>query len=251
MDETQRVQEGQYELPYHYIPHSSRSGFSQAISWSWGMRYLGGIEAVLAKLSDAEFESIVDIGCGDGRFLREVENRFAGKRALGVDYSSRAIAFANAMNPELDYRCVNILEQTVNGRFDAATMVEVLEHIPPARVSDFLQAARGMLEVDGILVLTVPHVNKPVADKHYQHFSSESLREALAPHFRVERIVPFDRISRLTDWMTRLLGAVERGYVITNRRLNSYVYRRVLRGCLKEQPENRCGRLLAVARKEE
>lgn len=251
MDDTQQVQENQYEIPYHYIPRLNHGGFSQAVSWSWGMRYMAGLETILAQLENVKFESIIDIGCGDGRFLREVGQRFTDKRILGIDYSSRAIALAKAMNPTLDYRCINILDTPVDERFDVATMVEVLEHIPPEQVNDFLRSTKAILRTSGLLVLTVPHVNKTVSNKHYQHFSSDTLYRILAPHFRVKRIVPFDRLSRLTNWLTRLLGSAERSYVITNRYLNSYLYHRVLRGCLEVQPERHCGRLLAIATVEE
>ena len=68
------------------------------------------MRAVLAQLADVQFDSLVDIWCGDGRFLREVSQVYLGKSLLGVDYSHRAISLAQAMNPALEYDCVNILE---------------------------------------------------------------------------------------------------------------------------------------------
>lgn len=241
------MQEREYSLPYHYIPDSNEGGFSQTLHWSWGMRYMAGLELVLAELRKLEFSSLVDVGCGDGRFLREVARRFHCTRTLGVDYSGSAIALARALNPSIEYCCMDITTEGVQERFDVATLIEVLEHIPPSGVQQFLASIAGMLKPQGKLLLTVPHVNKKLQAKHYQHFSGASLRDALSEHFVVEKIVPFDRSSRITSLLARLLGGSGGNFVITNKRLNDKLYRRVLRHCLEAQPEQRCGRLLALA----
>jgi len=86
LSEKQAIQESEYFIPYHYIPEKDDQGFSQTLFWSWGMRYFAGIELVLAQLENLKFSSIIDIGCGDGRFLREARRAFSGKSLLGVDY---------------------------------------------------------------------------------------------------------------------------------------------------------------------
>lgn len=251
MDNTQKVQESQYAFPYHYIPTiDENNNFSQFVSWSWGARYIGGMKAVLAQLRDVEFSSLIDIGCGDGRFLREVSNIYSlpERSLLGVDYSDRAIALAKAMNPGLEYDCVNIIDSPVERTFDVATMVEVLEHIPPPEVEEFLNSVAKNLRKDGLLVLTVPHKNKRLQDKHYQHFTSQTLKKILENRFDIMKIVPFDYTPRIINLLTRLLGYTGKNYIITNQRINNYFYNKVLQGCLTEQSESRCGRLLAVAR---
>ncbi len=45
--------------------------FSQLRHWSWGYRYLGRLQVVFDLLDGLEFDSLLDVGCGDGRFLRE------------------------------------------------------------------------------------------------------------------------------------------------------------------------------------
>lgn len=247
MDNTQLSQEFQYEFPYHYIPAIDRKGFSQVSSWSWGMRYLGGIEAVLTQLRHRKFKSLIDIGCGDGRFLREVANEFQKMVLCGVDYSERAIKLAQAMNPGIDYRCENITHNHLNERFDVATMVEVLEHIPPDDVGAFLNGVANHLNPKGVLILTVPHINKRLQEKHYQHFSVKSLTAALQGSFVVDKVIPFDYTSRLTNRVIHLLGYTGNNYLITNKWIMNWAYKQVLRGCLEPQSEKRCGRLLAIA----
>ena len=45
----QRIQENEYEFPYHYVPRWDGSAFSTTRHWSWGHRYLGGLQVVMAK----------------------------------------------------------------------------------------------------------------------------------------------------------------------------------------------------------
>jgi len=250
MDYQQSLQELQYQFPYHYIPIHDDHGFVQVAKWAWGMNYMGGIEAVLAQLQKYEFTSLIDIGCGDGRFLREVASRFQVSKhnLMGVDYSRHAISLANAMNPRLAYLCQDITHEILNDHFDMATMVEVLEHIPPADVEGFLASVARLLKPSGRLILTVPHINKGVSAKHYQHFSAYSLTQVLDKDFIVDQVIPFDCLSRTTVLLLRLLGYYGDNYIITNRWINNRLYKRVLNSCLIPQPENRCSRLLAIAR---
>lgn len=152
-DEEQQIQEQQYEYPYHYLPRIEGGRFTQTQYWSWRMHYLGGMRVVLDQLQEWSFESLVDIGCGDGRFLRELHESYPDVVSLGVDYSERSIAMANGMNPQLQYEARNILEDDLDREYDVATCIEVLEHIPPEECEAFVEAIAETLTDDGRLVL--------------------------------------------------------------------------------------------------
>lgn len=249
LSKVQSIQESQYQYPYHYLPEFADGKFSQAKYWSWGMQYLGGLELVLSRLNDLNFKSLIDVGCGDGRFLREVNKNFDQVQLLGVDYSSSAIQLATALNPSIEYKCLDITSSFLEQKYDVATMIEVLEHIPPKDVSAFLDSVRDLISPAGVLIVTVPHVNKRLNAKHYQHFSSNTLRHVLSDSFQVDVIMPFERLSRLNNYMLKLLGYTSySNYIITNHTLNSLLYERILSGCLNEQSENKCGRILAIAK---
>lgn len=121
-EDDKAFQESQYSFPYHYIPTYDKGHFLQHLYWSWGFRYLGGIHLVLDTLRKKKFQSLVDIGCGDGRFLRDVKREFPGKRIFGVDYSAHAINLAKALNPDINYICLDISKKNLaNKKFDVAT----------------------------------------------------------------------------------------------------------------------------------
>ena len=246
-DLKQQLQEDEYDYPYHYVPAWEDGAFSQVQYWSWGFRYLGGMQVVSDQLESSTFESLIDIGCGDGRFLREMWHRHPDTELMGVDYSQRAIQMASAMNPHLKYEAINIIKERPPSRFDVATLIEVLEHIPPDQVADFCRGVADTLNEGGRLILTVPHSNKPVSQKHYQHFTSESLRSVLSPQFSDIRFVPFDVRSRFVmPLLSRLMGGAGRYFLLTHKRLNTSFYRLYERRFLYAASEQDCGRLAAV-----
>lgn len=247
----QERQEAEYAFPYHYIPELGQRGLTLARHWPWGFRYLGGIEVVLDQLAKAPFSSMIDVGCGDGRFLPEVKRRFPDAKLLGIDYSERAIRLAQALHPEIEYRTVDLFEQNVGGLFDVATLVEVIEHIPPARLPEFVRAVAACVKDGGRAIVTVPHANKPLAKKHFQHFTSDSLRAVLAPHFRTIEMIPFDVRARTPmAWLVeRVLGAKGDFFLLTNRRLLGTLFDVYRTRLLYAPNEASCLRLAAVCAK--
>jgi 2-polyprenyl-3-methyl-5-hydroxy-6-metoxy-1,4-benzoquinol methylase len=246
LDQKQQHQEDQYEYPYHYIPELGDGKFSQTQPWSWGFRYLGGIRVVLNELEQLTFDSLVDLGCGDGRFLRELHQEYPKIETCGIDYSQRAINMANAMNPEINYECRDITQDPSPRKYDAGTLIEVLEHIPPADVDDFLDASRKLVTDDGTVIITVPHKNKPVNPKHHQHFTQTQLHDILSPYFESVNIKPFDDYA---SWFLRififLIGNTGDHFLITDNRVMSFLWWMYVNRYLYTS-ENRCGRLLAV-----
>jgi SAM-dependent methyltransferase len=242
----QLIQEDYYEFPYHYIPDYGEEGFSQTRYWNWGFRYLAGIRVVQEQLEKISYTSLLDLGCGDGRFLQEMANLEPGIRLMGVDYSARAVALAQAFNPAVEFRAKNILYASLGERFDVITLIEVLEHFPPDDVENCLRVVVDHLARYGTFIMTVPHINVPVQEKHFQHFSSESLRDLLAPYFDDIRFIPFDGRSRFLRILFRLMGGQGKHYVVTNRRINRWFFDWYIRHCLYAG-EDRCTRIMAVA----
>lgn len=248
-DKAARLQESQYGFPYHYIPELRPGKFSGARYWSWSYRYLGGIKLVLDLLAKEDFTSLVDVGCGDGRFLREVAQSYPDKQLLGVDVSERAIRFARAFNPDIEFVAQDVTVSALPRQFDVATLIEVMEHIPPAKLGEFMRAVAQCLRKNGRLVVTVPHQNKPLIKKHYQHFTAKNLLAALDPYFTDFTVIPFDvAASRapLVYLIDRMLGSKGRWLLLTNPRLLHLFYTWYIKRYLYARDESRCERLAVV-----
>src|ERR1043166_3143274 len=69
------IQETEYQFPYHYIPTLENGNFSQVRKLRWGYEYLSYLRFILSRLDKIEFASLLDVGCGEGRFLCEVQKR--------------------------------------------------------------------------------------------------------------------------------------------------------------------------------
>jgi len=249
MDPQRQIQEERYDFPYHYLPEADDRGFSQTYHWSWGYRYLGRLRVAMDLLEGAAFESLVDLGCGDGRFLREIARRHPGKRVLGLDHSEKAVSLARALNPGLTFEVREILAEPVPDLFEVATVLDVLEHVPPPRLESFLEAVAGLIHPRGRLILTVPHRNTPVTAQHYQHFDAAGLAGWLEPRFDEVRICPFDYPSLTQRLLAAAMGGSGRWFVLTHRRWAGRFYRYYLRRCLYGSGEARCRRRAAIARR--
>lgn len=252
MDTTQQKQDEQYRLPYHYIPNLANGRFSQHLYWDWGFRYLGGLHLVQEELEKLTFSSLVDIGCGDGRFLREIKRKHPEIRLLGVDYSKRAIRLASALNPDICFRQVDICRDPVNEGFDVGTLIEVLEHIKPSEISSFLGAVQNLLAQKHVLIVTVPHKNKRLIEKHYQHFDEYGMRAALQPFYKEMRVIPFDvpaSCSLGLTLITKMIGGRGKLWILTNRGILTWVYNLYLKFWLHSKNEKCCERIAVVCRK--
>jgi SAM-dependent methyltransferase len=249
MDAQQELQELAYRIPYHYLPVIEQGRFSQHQYWSWGYRYLGRLQITLKLLAEISFQSLLDIGCGDGRFLREVQCRFGGKRLLGIDYSEEAVRLARSLNPELKYEVMDICQYQLDERFDVVTLLEVIEHIPCGQLPEFLSAVTRHLNPGGWLILSTPHTNTKLEPKHYQHFNSAQIREFFQRDFDPVRCVPFDYIGWPMRLFLKLLGGSGQYFIITHAGLNTFFFRCYMSHCLCGTGEARCHRIAAMAQK--
>lgn len=239
MDTLQQVQDDEYFFPYHYVSQF-RPGFTQCYYDSWGINYSATIEFLIEKLREEDFASVVDVGCGDGRLVYELNKVFASKEILGIDYSKRAIALAKAMNPYGDYRQLDILNQSGGNKYDLAMMVEVFEHIKPDESEKFVEAVSNLLVPNGLLFVTVPHINKPVEYKHYRHFSSQSLTKCFESQFEVMEIIAFEKGKRRKKIIDFILS--NRLFILNNHKLKNFLYEYYKRNLFYSKEEN-CNRL--------
>jgi 2-polyprenyl-3-methyl-5-hydroxy-6-metoxy-1,4-benzoquinol methylase len=245
-DKEKQLQEQQYEYPYHYLPRVEDGRFTQTRYWSWGMHYLGGMHVVKDLLDDITFASLIDVGCGDGRLLSELSLSYPDATLRGVDYSERSISMANGLNPHLNYETIDITEEDLENEFEVATAVEVLEHIQPEKCSQFIKSISEILTNDGYLIITVPHKNKPVSNKHYQHFDSEQLEELLNPYFSKIAFVPFDRQSKIFTALELALGGRGNHFIINTPLVTNTLWRIYKNRYLYAPTESSCRRIAAV-----
>src|SRR4051812_20318733 len=84
-------------------------------------------EKILTPLS---FESILEVGCGQGEKLRALVNRFHPKQYFGIDVAPNALKIAEANLPGGVFEVADIQTAAPNIKADLIVCSNVLEHIP-------------------------------------------------------------------------------------------------------------------------
>lgn len=244
-DARQKLQEEEYEFPYHYLPKRFNGTLKSFRYWGWGYNYFFGIEMLVNKLRDIPFETLIDVGCGDGRITGEVQKAFKGKWIKGVDYSSKAIEYAKLFHPEVDFSCWNIMENPPYEKFDVCLLIEVLEHIPDHLEEKFLSQCAKMIVESGTFIITVPHINQKLNPKHYRHYSEKRLKAILSGHFASVEIFYFDKKSILRKIWNKIL--YNKLFILNNNTLLRLFEKQYRRWLLPAETDN-CLRIGAVCR---
>jgi len=101
--------------------------------------------------------SVLDIGCGDGYFSRELSKK--DNRIVGIDMLSsphEVTAFEEYIQADLNDRRLNLQSLTGGRRFDFVLLQDVLEHLN--RPEDLLRACRDVLTPPGLVLISLPNV---------------------------------------------------------------------------------------------
>jgi len=126
------------------------------------------LDAVVAALHGAGAHRIVDLGCGPGTLVRALHRQAWVEQVVGVDVSWRALEIAGRrlgvrdLPPrqreriELWQGALTYRDKRLK-RFDAAAVVEVIEHLDPPRLDAFERAVFGDARPSTVVV-TTPNV---------------------------------------------------------------------------------------------
>jgi 3' terminal RNA ribose 2'-O-methyltransferase Hen1 len=143
------------------------------------------LERVADVLKASGAKSVLDLGCGSGRLLGLLMKTQQFERITGVDVSSRDLDTAaerlhlDTMTDSQRQR-VNLLHGALTYRdrrlagFDAAAVVEVIEHIDAPRLTAFADAVFGTARPRTI-VLTTPNAEY---NAKYENLDAEDMRHA-------------------------------------------------------------------------
>lgn len=244
-DKIQQLQEEEYSFPYHYVTEY-KNGFTQNYNFPWGINYAATIEFLLNKLKEDKFNSIVDIGCGDGKITRELKNCYQDKHIIGIDYSQNALEFARAFNPDIKFYCQDISSSSIENSFDIAFLIEVLEHISLENAEDFIKGVSKILNNEGKLFLTVPHINQALLPKHYRHYTVNTLIKNLEGYFDILEIILFEKISWRKKFIDLLLN--NKLYILNSQSLKDRLYSYYKKHLFYVKNEQNCKRIFIKAK---
>jgi SAM-dependent methyltransferase len=163
-----------------------------------------GVRRVLEMLKGDE--AILDLGCGNGEFARELAKRGHRGAYLGVDFSLPLLRAAQAQQKEFSARFVEadltklseVQEQlSLVGNWSVITAFAVLHHIPSTELRlDILRVVNQLLRENGLFI----HSN-------WQFLNSEKLRARIQPWTAVSiSEADVDPGDYLLDWRSNGKG---------------------------------------------
>jgi SAM-dependent methyltransferase len=166
------------------------------------------VQRVIEIVARSGARRVIEVGCGDGWNCGQLAER--DLEVVGVDWSRNAIAYAKQLVPRARFHCGDIRDSEFIQRFaepfDAAILVEVIEHIPPADCVAAVREIRNLIRPGGTFVLTTPSVNFPNDNpQHYRHFTEQVLRDLVAEAEGLE-ILDIEGYGdvKVEDWHWRL-----------------------------------------------
>jgi 3' terminal RNA ribose 2'-O-methyltransferase Hen1 len=135
--------------------------------------------AVHAALHDLGARRVLDLGCGGGALLRVLFPDRSITELVGVDVSIRALRYAEraldlerqpsalAARVTLKQGSLTYVDPTLKG-YDAAVLMEVIEHVDPPRLAALEYAVFGAARPRAVLVST-PNVEYNVRYESLEH----------------------------------------------------------------------------------
>ncbi len=182
---TDSVWQAECEAIYtNYRIYHQSGGVEQVVAQAAAAEPVGRSRALLQHaggvLSLPERGRVLDVGCGNGGFLRTFCTMHPGWSAVGSEFDTKHRGQVESI-PGVEKLHAGPLEE-IEGTFDLISLIHLLEHIP--HPAGLLQTLRGMLRPGGSLLIQLPYyvlnpVELLIAD-HATHFSEPSLRRLLA-----------------------------------------------------------------------
>lgn len=164
------------ESPTHSLECDNKNPYENL--WDhWGTFYGNGCSCLsrnrhIFKLLEAftskkGSQRVLDLGCGNGNFLKKLSSRIPEAKFYGVDYIPKAIEIAKDNFKSGSFIVGDVQQDTLypKGSFDTVVSLDVISSIPD--IKSCLKALHSWLKKDGIFIFSTP------SGKEYYHKSDE------------------------------------------------------------------------------
>jgi 3' terminal RNA ribose 2'-O-methyltransferase Hen1 len=141
-----------------------RTGEEEAIEKPIALNQLR-LEAVMQAVTESGASRVIDLGCGEGKLLKELLKQREIHEIAGMDVSHRSLEIASermhfdTMPPKEKER-IRLFQGSLmykDGRlagFETATAIEVIEHLDPPRLAAFERVVFGHARPNTIVITT-------------------------------------------------------------------------------------------------
>jgi SAM-dependent methyltransferase len=178
----ERVDPDVYTDDYYLTNCHGYEDFAVSSGRKVGPRFI----KALSLAGDLGSKRVLDVGCGRGELV--IQSAMRGAEAWGIDYAQAAVDIAARAVSILDDAAlrgrVHVAQMDIkalrfdDGFFDAAFMMDVVEHLYPQELSAALDELRRTIRPGGLLIMhTSP--NKMFEQRVYPNYSRRINQAAL------------------------------------------------------------------------
>jgi len=161
------------ELDVHASSNALLRKFASQYVRIFGVPEVGAqvrIGSVLGKLPRTA-SSILDIGCGPGMLLGQLERAFPRANVVGIEIDSDAAEIARRAHARCSIVQGDFLTTEFEpASFDCAISIDVLEHVGMSELPAFVKRVRSVLRPGGCFVVHVPAINQRRHFKRFAHW---------------------------------------------------------------------------------
>lgn len=146
--------------------------------------------------SKNEINNLVDLGCGNGDFLKYLKKRKPNLDFYGVD--SNDLKFDTKNGKDIKYYhedILNFLKKEKKGTYDVVTLFHVVEHLPIDYLLQVIVEVYKVLKPEGLMIIETPNIeNYEVLSRSF-YLDPSHLRPM--PKALLEFIAEFTKFNKI------------------------------------------------------
>lgn len=154
-----RTQPTKEALEQFYAYSNAMQGWSEFKKTDF-IRESYKFESVKTFLLEEKPQTLLDLGCGNGKFLHLAQKWLPGAELYGIDPSPCAIESAIEYGVNATCESFENFDQSSSKKYEVISMWGVLEHLP--NPLEILEKVRNKLVDNGYLIVCVPNVESLV-----------------------------------------------------------------------------------------
>lgn len=112
------------------------------------------------KFIKPSYQTLIDVGCGDGVYTNNIKENFPHLEVSGFDPAEKAIELASKKYPAVTFKTINLLDPNLPvpaTKYDVAVIRGVLHHL-----ADQQLAIRNAFKLADHLIIMEPNGNNPI-----------------------------------------------------------------------------------------
>ncbi len=172
---------------------------------------------IINEIRRLKFNSLIDVGCGDGFLANLIKSQFPDKKISGTDVSNKILIINSEKYPEIDFYQSDITSNSFNieKHYDIVVCSEVIEHLVEWKTS--LKYLSVLLKKEGYLILTTQSGKKYKSDinnGHINHFELQILENELSK-YGIKFINSFKKgfpFLNMQKWLYEKIESTALGY---------------------------------------